>query len=88
MGRFLENFISILGEVIVIAIIARALLSWFMPADSGPFGRMLADVTDPVLRPVRRIMPPIGGLDLSPIVAIILVQVLTNFLSQAVSGIG
>jgi YggT family protein len=86
MGNFLSNFISILGYVLVAAIIVRALLSWFMPADAGALGRVLADVTEPVLGPVRRVLPPIGGLDLSPIVAIILVQLVANFLSQIIQS--
>jgi uncharacterized protein YggT (Ycf19 family) len=39
-----------------------------------------------VLGPVRRVLPPIGGLDLSPIVAIILVQLVANFLSQIIQS--
>jgi YggT family protein len=83
---FIANFISILGEVIVISIIIRALLSWFMPTDSGPFGRILADITDPILRPIRRALPPLGGFDLSPILAIILVQIISSLLVQVVRG--
>ncbi len=86
MGIFLANFVTILGYVLMIAIIVRALLSWFMPADSSPFGRMLTEITEPVLRPIRRVLPPMGGLDLSPLVAIILVQLIANLLVQAIQS--
>jgi YggT family protein len=43
----------------------------------------LADVTDPVIAPLRRVIPPVGMLDLSFIVAIILIQVLQRLLQQA-----
>lgn len=65
------------------ALIARALLSWF-PTPSGLMGRfadVLRQVTEPVLAPIRRVLPPlrIGGasLDLSVLVAIIAVRVLS-----------
>lgn len=83
---FLTNFVSILAEVLVIAIIARALLSWFMPAGGNPLGRMLADVTEPILAPVRRVLPPINGLDLSPILAIVLVQLISNLLITVINS--
>jgi YggT family protein len=86
MGEFLGNFISILATVIMAAIIIRALLSWFMPGQSNPFGRVLTDVTEPVIGPVRRVLPPIGGLDLSPLLAIILVQVLSSLLIQVINS--
>ena len=44
---------------------------------------MLAEVTDPVIAPLRRVIPPVGMLDLSFIVAIILIQVLQRLLQQA-----
>lgn len=84
MGDFLGNFVSILAQVIVMAIIVRALLSWFMPGDSNALNRLLAEVTDPVLVPVRRVLPPIGGLDLSPILAIIMVYLLSSLLVQVI----
>jgi YggT family protein len=86
VSSFLANFVAILGYVLVIAIIVRALMSWFMPADSGPFGRMLAEITEPVLGPIRRVLPPMGGLDLSPLVAIILVQLISSLLETAIQS--
>ena len=45
--------------------------------------RILAEVTDPIIAPLRRVIPPIGMIDVSFIVAIILIQVLQNLLRQA-----
>jgi YggT family protein len=50
--------------------------------DAGAFGRLLADITEPIVGPIRRVLPPVGGFDLSPILAIILVQILGSFLAQ------
>lgn len=77
-----HNVVSALIELYVIILIARALLSWFpIHPGSAMAGIMvtLAKLTEPVLAPLRRILPPIraGGMaiDLSIIVAIILVQI-------------
>ena len=62
-------------QLLTLLIIVRAVLSWIPTADYGhPAIRFVMRVTDPVLEPVRRVLPPLGGLDLSPIVAILLLQ--------------
>ncbi len=76
-------------ELYVIALIARALLSWF-PTTSGTLldrvVRFLALITEPVLRPIRRLLPPVraGGMaiDLSVIVAIVVAQLLVVILNR------
>jgi YggT family protein len=61
-------------------VIIRALLSWVSPDPSNPIVRMLALVTEPLLRPLRRLVPPrrLGGIDLSPLLAILLLQFVKN----------
>lgn len=57
-------------EVFKWLIIARALMSWFVsPYSDNPIARILRKVTDPILRPVSQMVPVMGGVDLSPIVA-------------------
>ena len=59
-------------QIYIYLIILRAILSWFEQNPSNPFTRLLFTVTEPVLRPVRRLIPPIGGkLDLSPLIVLI-----------------
>ncbi len=80
-------FVSTLAEVLVFAIIARALLSWFPGSRTlAPVSAMLNDITNPILSPIRRRVPPFGGLDLSPIVAILLVGVAQSVLLMALAG--
>lgn len=70
-----------LGEIYVLILFARALLSWFPYSPSSPLNpvrRMVFTVTEPVLAPFRRIVPPIGMIDLSFLVAIIVVQIFVN----------
>jgi YggT family protein len=61
--------------LVIIAVFAQAILSWVAP--DGPLAGVLNALTFPVLRPVRRVVPPIGGtLDLSPLIVIVLAQLL------------
>jgi YggT family protein len=65
-------------EVFFFAIILRVLLSWLNPygLSHNPAGSLLVSLTEPLLRPARRLIPPIGGLDLSPIVVLVALQLL------------
>lgn len=74
--------------IIALAVLVRALLSWFYPVGKDPWTRLLVDITDPLLAPVRsllsRILPiPI---DFSPFVVLILIRVLQGMLQQAYYG--
>jgi YggT family protein len=59
------------------AIIIRIVLSWIAPGTYNPATALLASITDPILRPFRRFVPPIAGFDVSPIFAIILLGALS-----------
>ena len=72
-------------NLLAIAIIIRALLSWVDPMGRNPISQVLIQVTEPVLGPIRRLMGGgVGGFDLSPIIAILLIQVIAQVLSQSV----
>lgn len=70
-------------DLYVIALFGRIILSWFPlqpnSAMSGIYSFLYA-ITEPVLGPVRRMMPPLGGFDLSPIIVIFGVQILRGVL--------
>lgn len=59
---------------VIIVLLAQALLSWFSPY--SPVGPVMDAMTRPLLRPFRRFVPPLGRVDLSPLVLIVLLQVL------------
>lgn len=61
-------------------VLARAVISWVSPDPYNPIVRFLTLVTEPVLRPFRRLLPPrkFGGLDLSPLFVLLLIQFLKN----------
>ncbi len=58
-------------------VIARALASWFTHDLGNPIIRFLHEVTEPVLKPLRQVLSPggVGGIDISPILAIVLIQI-------------
>jgi len=59
-----------------VAVLVYALLSWVAPGGHGPGAQLLARLCDPLLNPLRRIIPPIGGLDLSALFVLIGLQAL------------
>ena len=69
--------------VLMFAIIIRALLSWFPNAQGSEFARLLHQVTEPLLDPVRRIMPRTGFIDLSAMVVIVLLYVMIEVVRRA-----
>jgi len=77
-GNVILGIAKVLGVVLNIymwIIIIRALLSWVSPDPYNPIVQFLTRVTEPVLRPIRKLVPPwkMGGLDLSPLIAILII---------------
>ena len=58
----------------IILMIAQAMLSWFNP--HAPLGRLIGCLTAPVLAPLQRVIRPISGIDLTPMIAILLAQII------------
>ncbi|NPA90040.1 MAG: YggT family protein [Chloroflexi bacterium] len=77
----LIRFVDILFTILTWAIIIRVLLSWIPGVPwHHPLVRLLRSITDPLLEPARRLIPPIGMLDISPIVVIIVLELVHEFL--------
>ncbi len=77
---FLFSFIRLLCELLTIAIILRVILSWFSPRPTNILAVILYRITEPLLEPLRRVIPRAGMLDFTPLVAIILLQLIAYFL--------
>ena len=77
---FLFDFIRFLLQVLTIAIIFRTILSWFALSPTNRLVIVLYQVTEPVLSPLRRIIPRAGMLDFTPLVAVILLQLISRLL--------
>lgn len=86
------RIISFLFQLYEFLIFVRVLLSWVNPNPYSPMAthpaiRLLYQITDPVLQPLRRLIPPIGGmLDLSPVIALILLELLRRLITGLLLG--
>lgn len=76
----LAQLLQMLFQIYTLILIARVLITWVNPDPFNPVVQFLARVTDPVLEPLRRVIPSIGPFDLSPLVALLLLQALQHFL--------
>jgi len=69
--------------VLTAAIFIRVLLSWFPIDPRNPLVTALYDVTEPILEPLRRFIPRLGMIDITPLVAILLIQVIAKIVADA-----
>ncbi|MBT9149247.1 MAG: YggT family protein [Dehalococcoidia bacterium] len=75
---FIFTFIRILCEVLTIAIFARVIISWFPVNPGNRLVVLLHQVTEPILAPLRGIIPRVGMIDITPMIAIILLQIIAG----------
>jgi YggT family protein len=87
VGGFIQNFVSVLFTILYVAIIVRSLMSWFNPSPENPLVRLVYEITEPIMAPLRKIVPRIGMIDITPIVAIVLLQLIESLLSQVLRGV-
>jgi YggT family protein len=87
-GYSLVRLLISLLDIYSLVIIVRALISWVSPDPYNPIVRLLYKLTEPLLRLLRHIVPPrkLGGLDLSPMLALLLIQLLRYTIIYAVTG--
>jgi len=71
----LLKIVVLAANLYTVALTFQAILSWFGPGVNNPASNILWSMNEPILRPIRRLVPSIAGLDLSPLFAIILMQV-------------
>jgi YggT family protein len=82
MNPYVAQFTVVFLQILTWSIIARALLSFF-PIDQGsPLVQMLYRVTEPIIDPIRRVMPSTGMLDLSPMIAILVLIVMEQLVAS------
>ncbi len=87
----LANFLNAVAYILEFSIniymyiiIARAIISWVNPDPYNPVVRFLYRSTDPVLSRVRRFLPDLGGLDISPVIVILLIIFLQKFVVNSI----
>jgi len=74
------DVVALAINVFFFAVLIRAVLTWIAPSGPNPIAEILERITAPVVDPVRRVIPPIGGIDLSPLAVLIGLQVLRMLL--------
>lgn len=72
----LLDMFALMVSLFIIAILIQAIGSWFNPGHYNPMTAVLHSLTEPLLRPARRMLPPISGIDLSPLLVLLALQVM------------
>jgi len=81
------TFINRLFSLLSLLIILRAFLSFVRPDPYHPVIRLISQMTDPILEPLRRVIPPLGMIDITPVIALILLQLIQQLLVLILTGL-
>lgn len=82
MGTVLVNFIQLLAFFLWFMLIVRVVLSWTNPMGGGGLTAFVYQMTEPILAPIRRVLPPSAGLDWSPLIAMLLLGVILRVVTR------
>ena len=78
MELFLRSFVGILVSLLWVLVMGRVLISWIDPTGRGRLASALFQLTEPLLAPIRRLLPPTSGLDFSPLILLLVLGALTR----------
>lgn len=84
----IADLVSLLLTVFLVAVIIKVVLSWISPGHYNPVIGLVERIASPVLRPIRRLLPPIGGLDLSPLFATLALLVIKMLVIPPIIFVG
>lgn len=84
----LAEILRLIIYIFMFTIIVQVILSWVNPGAYNPATVLLYRLTEPLLAPARRLIPPMGGLDLSPLVVLILLQLTLIVIIRPLTGLG
>ncbi|MFC1900459.1 YggT family protein [Chloroflexota bacterium] len=73
---FIHRFLELLFQALTFCICIRAIMSWIMPGQTNILTKVLHQITEPILAPLRKIIPQFGVVDLSPMAAVIILQLI------------
>lgn len=76
MSYFVHVFVQLLVTAVWLLVIGRVLLSWVNPRFEGPVARFVYHTTEPILAPIRRLLPSTGMIDFAPLVLVLILGVL------------
>ena len=72
------RLVATLIDLYSIIVLAAVVMSWVQAARRHPLVQWVYSMTEPVLAPLRRVLPPLGGLDLSPMVLLVVLRVIRD----------
>ena len=78
----LANLIQGLLYLFIIVLFIRVIFSWISPYPTNPVYRVTYQVTEPVLGPVRRVLPPMSGIDLSPLIVTLVIYFVIGLVAR------
>ncbi|HSV43680.1 MAG TPA: YggT family protein [Candidatus Bathyarchaeia archaeon] len=78
----LSNAVGVVLNIVWLLILIRAVISWVSPDPYNPIVQALYQLTEPILEPIRRLLPRFSAFDFSPIIAFVLIIFLQSFLVQ------
>ena len=78
MPAVLVTFLQMLSTLLWILILVRVIISWTNPRGGGSLVAFVYQVTEPILAPIRRVLPPTSGIDWSPLIAMLILGAITR----------
>jgi YggT family protein len=82
MPLVVVNFLQLLIVALMLLVIARVIVSWVAPTGGGGLVAFIYQATEPMLAPIRRFVPPSGGLDWAPLIATLVLGLLLRFVGR------
>ena len=82
MPLVVVNFLQLLIGVLMLLVIARVVVSWTAPTGGGGLVAFIYQATEPLLAPIRRVIPPSAGIDWAPLVATLVLGLLLRFVGR------
>ena len=82
MPLVIVNFLQLLISVLMLLVIARVVVSWLAPSGGGGLVAFIYQATEPILAPIRRLVPATGGLDWAPFIVLLLLGLLLQVIRR------
>lgn len=86
MDPVIANLFRAFLYALIVAIFIRALLSWFPVDPRAPYYQFVVRITEPLLGPVRQVVPRLGAIDLSPMIVLVLLYLMVNVIDRLAAG--
>ena len=78
MAAVVITFFKLLSTLLWVLILARVIISWTNPHGGGTLVAFVYQVTEPILAPIRRVLPPTSGIDWSPLIAMLILGAISR----------